>query len=106
VARPSFITELALYLPAPIPNEANPDWLLDNIIEEGPAELLYQMTVPLGALPLNDERAQRCLERLESLRAMWQPKERSTEANETVQSPAATQLPPPVAGSNSSTLMP
>jgi hypothetical protein len=74
VARSSFITELAQYLPAPIPNEANPDWLLDNVVDEGPAELLYKMMVPSGALPLNDERARRCRERLESLRAMWQSK--------------------------------
>jgi hypothetical protein len=85
VARPCFITELAQYLPAPIPNEARPDWLLKNIVEDGPAELLYQMTVPSGALPLNDARAQRCRERLEGLRPTWPPMRGTGDAEETVQ---------------------
>jgi len=80
-AQRRFITVLSQYLPTPIPDEANPDWLLNEIVEDGPAELLYQMTVPGGALPLNAERARRCRERLESLRAMWQsnPTDRKTD---------------------------
>lgn len=78
-----FVTELARYLPAPIPNSADPDWLFDNIVEEGPAELLYQMTVPMGVLPLNEQRAQRCLKRLQRLRATLSPSKRSTQMEET-----------------------
>jgi hypothetical protein len=67
-----FVSILAQYLPTPIPNRANPDWLFNEIVEHGSAELLFQMTRPGGALPLNDERAQQCRERLESLRTMVQ----------------------------------
>lgn len=69
-----FLRILALHLPCPIPGEARPEWMLDQVIEDGDAELLHQLTLPGAPLPLNDARTVRCKQLLESLRSTSLPK--------------------------------
>jgi hypothetical protein len=67
-----FIRTLASYLPAPLPAESSPEWLLEQIVDAGHAELLYQVTAPDGPLALTDLRADVCRARLLSLRSEGQ----------------------------------
>jgi hypothetical protein len=64
-----FVRTLADYLATPIPTESRPEILLKKIMEEGHAELLYQMTVPGGPLALTDARAEVCRAQLATLRS-------------------------------------
>jgi hypothetical protein len=64
-----FARILADYLATPIPAEFYPEILLKQIVEEGHAELLYQMTVPGGPLALTDPRAEVCKAQLATLRS-------------------------------------
>jgi hypothetical protein len=64
-----FVRTLADYFATPIPAESYPEILLKQIVEEGHAELLYQMTVPGGPLALTDPRAEVCRAQLVTLRS-------------------------------------
>ena len=68
-----FVRILASYLPTPLPTESSPEQLLEQIVDAGHAELLYQVTAPDGPLALTDSRAEVCRAQLATLRAERQP---------------------------------